>query len=74
MLARIRRRKLPALVLDVVFVAWVLYVTATGRLLPPELTVSGGGTHHAPAITQPVQSPAGDPVIVPAVLPDLGDS
>ncbi len=74
MLVRIRRKKFLNLFLDVVFVSWVLYVTATGRLLPEELSFKDGGGHHQPAITQPVQAPTGDPAAPPLVIGGLGDS
>lgn len=74
MLVRIRRKKLLNLFLDVVFVSWVLYVTATGRLLPEELSFKDGGGHHTPTITQPVQAPTDDPSAPPLVISGIGAS
>lgn len=46
------RRRLVSWALDILFVAWVLYIVAAGRLLPEQLVLRHGGPPHAPGVLE----------------------
>ncbi len=55
------RRTIVHWTLNLVFLGWVLYFTATGRLLPQQFVAHNSGPH-PPQITQPIV-PSGDQAV-----------
>ena len=66
------RRRLVSWALDIVFVAWVLYIVAAGRLVPEQLVLRHGGPPHAPGVIETTDVSIDDlgPVI-PALITGL---